>query len=63
MIVGEPGRAVAAAERLLDAGFFVPAIRPPSVPDGASLLRISLAWHHTDDDLVRLADTLQTVLA
>ncbi len=63
VIVGEPGRAVAAAERLLDAGFFVPAIRPPSVPDGASLLRISLAWHHTDDDLVRLADTLQTVLA
>ena len=63
VIVGEPGRAVAAAERLLDAGFFVPAILPPSVPDGASLLRISLAWHHTDDDLVRLADTLQTVLA
>ena len=63
VIVGEPGRAVAAAERLLDAGFFVPAIRQPSVPDGASLLRISLAWHHTDDDLVRLADTLQTVLA
>ena len=63
VIVGEPGRAVAAAERLLDAGFFVPAIRPPSVPDGASLLRVSLGWHHTDDDLVRLADTLQTVLA
>ena len=63
VIVGEPGRAVAAAERLLDAGFFVPAIRPPSVPDGESLLRISLSWHHRDDDRARLADTLQTVLA
>jgi 8-amino-7-oxononanoate synthase len=62
VIVGEPRRAVAAADALLQMGFFVPAIRPPSVPDGESLLRISLAWHHTDEDLARLAETLQKVL-
>ena len=63
VIVGEPLRAVAAADALAEAGFFVPAIRPPSVPAGESLLRVSLAWHHTEEDLTRLADTLEQVLA
>ena len=45
--VGEPERAVALAGELREAGFFVPAIRPPSVPDGESLLRLSLCYQHT----------------
>ncbi len=63
VIVGAPLRAVAAADALIQAGFFVPAIRPPSVPTGGSLLRVSLAWHHTEEDLARLSDTLEQVLA
>ena len=47
-----------ASARLADAGFFVPAIRPPSVPEGGSLLRASLSWHHGQDDLDRLAVAL-----
>ena len=38
-----------------DGGFFVPGIRPPSVPAGQSLLRISLTSSHAEqqiDDLV-----------
>ncbi len=62
VIAGDPGRAVAAADALLEAGFFVPAIRPPSVPAGGSLLRVSLAWHHTEEDLIRLSNTLARVL-
>jgi 8-amino-7-oxononanoate synthase len=45
--VGEPERAVVLAGELREAGFFVPAIRPPSVPDGESLLRLSLCYQHT----------------
>jgi 8-amino-7-oxononanoate synthase len=56
--VGPPEAAVALAAALATEGFFVPAIRPPSVPDGESLVRASLAWHHTPDDLERLAAAL-----
>lgn len=58
VIAGEPAAAVAIAKKLADAGFFVPAIRPPSVPLGKSLVRASLSWLHSDDDLTRLADAL-----
>lgn len=58
IIAGEPAAAVALAGRLADRGFFVPAIRPPSVPAGKSLVRASLSWLHDERDLERLAEAL-----
>jgi 7-keto-8-aminopelargonate synthetase-like enzyme len=58
VIAGEAAAAVALAERLAGVGFFVPAIRPPSVPPGKSLVRASLSWLHSESDLARLADAL-----
>ena len=58
VIAGEAAEAVALSARLAAAGFFVPAIRPPSVPTGKSLVRASLSWLHSEADLVRLADAL-----
>jgi 8-amino-7-oxononanoate synthase len=58
VIAGEPAAAVALSARLAEAGFFVPAIRPPSVPPGRSLVRASLSWLHSETDLARLADAL-----
>ena len=55
IVVGAAPAAVAVAGSLADAGFFVPAIRPPSVPVGHSLVRASVCWHHTPEDLARLA--------
>jgi 8-amino-7-oxononanoate synthase len=46
LLVGDPERTMRFAERLREAGFFVPGIRPPSVPEGESLLRLSLCYHH-----------------
>jgi 8-amino-7-oxononanoate synthase len=62
IVVGAAADAVAVSTRLAEAGLFVPAIRPPSVPEGRSLVRVSLSWHHTADDLARLAGTIASVL-
>ena len=58
VVAGEAAAAVALSARLAERGFFVPAIRPPSVPPGKSLVRASLSWLHSDDDLERLADAI-----
>lgn len=47
VVVGDDGAAVAASRRLLDAGFLVPAIRPPTVPPGTARLRVGLSAAHS----------------
>jgi 8-amino-7-oxononanoate synthase len=54
ILVGDPARAVALSERLDALDMFVPAIRPPTVPEGTARLRVSLSAAHTDDDLAAL---------
>lgn len=56
--VGQPERAMQLSETLRERGLFVPGIRPPSVPEGESLLRISLSYSHTDAMIERLASAL-----
>jgi len=42
VVIGDAARAVAAAERICEAGYWVKAVRPPTVPAGTSRLRLSL---------------------
>jgi 8-amino-7-oxononanoate synthase len=49
IIVGEPERALSLSAKLREHGFFVPAIRPPTVPEGEACLRISLTAGHTEE--------------
>jgi 8-amino-7-oxononanoate synthase len=58
LVVGDPERTMRLAEALREAGFFVPGIRPPSVPEGESLLRLSLCWHHTPEIIDALVERL-----
>jgi 8-amino-7-oxononanoate synthase len=60
--IGDSGRALSAAKRLDDAGFYVPAIRPPTVPANAARLRVSLSAAHGEADIERLLDALALAL-
>jgi len=60
--VGDSAIALAAAQRLEDAGFYVPAIRPPTVPAHSARLRVSLSAAHVEDDIERLLDALAATL-
>lgn len=54
LILGEEARALDAAQRLLEAGFIVSAIRPPTVPPGTSRLRFTFSALHREEDIERL---------
>lgn len=58
VVIGGDEQTVAASERLLEAGFYVPAIRPPTVPEGTARLRISLSAAHEDAMVAGLADAI-----
>jgi 8-amino-7-oxononanoate synthase len=58
VILGDPQRTMAFSRSLLDRGLFVPGIRPPTVPRGQCLLRISLSYRHSDEDVQRLLEAL-----
>jgi len=58
VLVGDAREAVRLSARLQERGLLVPAVRPPSVPEGTARLRISLTAGHTADDITRLADEL-----
>lgn len=51
LVVGEAHTATRIAERALEQGVFAQAIRPPTVPDGSSRLRVSVMASHSRDEL------------
>ncbi len=51
LLVGDPEQAVAMSATALAAGAFAQAIRPPTVPDGTSRLRLAVSAAHTEADL------------
>lgn len=63
VVVGDPLRAVDASRRLLDEhALLVPAIRPPTVPEGTSRLRLTTTAAHAESDVDRAADAVAEVL-
>ncbi|MBW3163931.1 aminotransferase class I/II-fold pyridoxal phosphate-dependent enzyme [Ferrimonas balearica] len=62
VIIGDNERTLAVADKLKEAGIWVPAIRPPTVPKGQGRLRIVLTAAHTEADIERLVATLAGIL-
>ncbi len=59
LIVGRPDRVMQLTAQLAAAGMLAPGIRPPSVPPGQSLLRLSLSAGHSDEIIAALLDELR----
>ncbi|HEY6228321.1 MAG TPA: 8-amino-7-oxononanoate synthase [Verrucomicrobiae bacterium] len=58
IILGSEERALAAANKLKNEGFLVPAIRYPTVPRGKARLRVTLSAAHTPDQIAKLSAAL-----
>jgi len=62
VIVGDADAVLTASQALETRGFLITAIRPPTVPQGTSRLRVTLTAVHTNEDVDRLVSALGEVL-
>ena len=60
LLIGANDEALRVMGVLADAGLWVPAIRPPTVPAGTARLRIALSAAHTSEDVAALLQGLAT---
>lgn len=61
VILGSNANALAVAKLLDEAGYWIPAIRPPTVPVGTSRLRITFSANHSVEDLRELIQALKII--
>ncbi len=61
LVIGDNALVMRLMERLWQRGFWVPGIRPPTVPEGSARLRVSLSAAHTTEQVAALADALEAV--
>lgn len=61
VVLGSNATALAAAKLLDEAGYWIPAIRPPTVPVGSSRLRITFSANHSESDLRELIKVLKNI--
>jgi 8-amino-7-oxononanoate synthase len=63
ILIGDSQRAVDISNALLEAGFLVSAIRPPTVPQGSARLRVTFSALHEKQHVDRLLDALAKIIA
>ncbi|CAN1508411.1 BioF 7-keto-8-aminopelargonate synthetase and related enzymes [Burkholderiaceae bacterium] len=61
IVLGENRVALAVSQWLSEAGYWIPAIRPPTVPNGSARLRVTFSASHTVAELRALISTLQQI--
>ena len=61
VILGSNASALLASKLLDEAGYWIPAIRPPTVANGSARLRITFSANHSEADLRQLITTLKAI--
>ncbi|MDR3394909.1 MAG: 8-amino-7-oxononanoate synthase [Parasulfuritortus sp.] len=59
LLIGDNHATLRLSDGLRERGILLPAIRPPTVPEGSARLRISLSANHTEADIDRLLMALR----
>lgn len=62
VVIGDNASALAIAEYLYNQGIVIPAIRPPTVPEGTARLRITLSADHQQTELNQLVEQLDNAI-
>ena len=62
VMIGDDQKVMRISESLLNVGFWVGAIRPPTVPEGSARLRITLNAGHDETDIDTLLEALSIAL-
>ncbi len=62
LMIGDSQRALNCSEALLAKGIYIPAIRPPTVPEGSARLRISFNADHEPRHVEQLLDVLDAIV-
>jgi 8-amino-7-oxononanoate synthase len=63
LIIGSSNNALSLSNKLFDAGYFVSAIRPPTVPPNTSRLRFTLSANHSFSQIESLLQKVKDVMA
>ena len=63
ILVGDAARTMAISDHLFEEGIYLSGIRPPTVPEGESRLRLTLMADHSEDDINRLIQAMADVRA
>jgi len=58
VVIGDNAKAMQVAATLYEQGYWVPAIRPPTVPAGTARLRVTLSAAHEEADVARLVSAI-----
>ena len=62
LVLGSSERALSVSQALKQAGIWLTAIRPPTVPQGSARLRITLSTQHTGQDIHQLVQQLRQLV-
>ena len=62
LVIGDDKKAIKISNLLIELGFYVPAIRPPTVPKESARLRVSISALHSKGDIKKLAQAINKII-
>ena len=62
LVIGDDKRVIKISNLLIELGFYVPAIRPPTVPKESARLRVSISALHSKGDIKKLSQAINKII-